>query len=136
MSSRVNEPQSVVVEREFAYSPEKVWTALTQSELIEEWLMAADFKPVVGHRFNFTADWGAVECEVLEVAEYTRLSYTWGNNDLDTVVTWSLTPTANRTCLRMEQVGFKQGQPRYYKGAKAGWPRFMASLEQLLDQID
>ncbi len=33
-----------------AYPPEKIWRALTQPHLIEEWLMKNDFRPVVGHR--------------------------------------------------------------------------------------
>jgi uncharacterized protein YndB with AHSA1/START domain len=53
-----------------------------------------------------------------------------------TVVTWSLTPTGTGTCRRMEQTGFRADQPRYYLGAKGGWPRFFAALEQPLAQID
>ena len=53
--------RSVVIEREMPHPPEKVWRALTQSSLLEEWLMKNDFQPIVGHRFNFRADWGAVD---------------------------------------------------------------------------
>src|SRR5688572_15415073 len=35
-----------IVERELAAPPEKLWRALTQPHLIEEWLMKNDFKPV------------------------------------------------------------------------------------------
>lgn len=35
------------------HPPERIWRALTQSPLIEEWLMKNDFHLVVGHRFNF-----------------------------------------------------------------------------------
>ena len=48
--------RSIVVERDMAHSPEKIWRALTQSALIEQWLMTNDFQPVVGHRFNFRAE--------------------------------------------------------------------------------
>ncbi len=61
--------RSVVKERELKYSLEKVWRALTQKHLMEEWLMKSDFKPEVGHRFDFEADWGKVCCEVLAVAD-------------------------------------------------------------------
>src|SRR5712671_5146570 len=61
------ETRSVVVEREIPYPPEKIWRALTQPHLIEEWLMKNDFKPVVGHRFDLRADWGAVDCQVLAI---------------------------------------------------------------------
>ena len=52
--------RSVVVEREIPYPPEKIWRALTQPHLIEEWLMKNDFNPVVGHRFKLRGDWGGV----------------------------------------------------------------------------
>ena len=40
--------RSVIVEKEFPHPPEKVWRALTESSLIEQWLMKNDFQPVVG----------------------------------------------------------------------------------------
>ncbi len=56
MNEISTETRSVVVEREIPFPPEKIWRALTQPHLIEEWLMKSDFKPVVGHRFDFRAD--------------------------------------------------------------------------------
>jgi uncharacterized protein YndB with AHSA1/START domain len=128
--------QSVVVERELPHKPEKIWRALTQSHLIGEWLMQADFKPEVGHSFNLRADWGVVDCEVLAVEPLKALSYTWNSGDLKSVVTWTLSPTQAGTHLRMEQTGFKPDQPRYYQGAQYGWPRFLDGLEQVLARID
>ena len=136
MSNTETETLSVVVERDIAYPPEKIWRALTQPHLLEEWLMKNDFKPVVDHRFNFSADWGGVECQVLAVEPNKTLSYTWGDAHLKSVVTWTLTPTGTGTHLRMEQAGFRPDQPRYYEGAKGGWPRFFANLEQVLARID
>ena len=95
-----------------------------------------DFKPVVGHRFNLRADWGAVDCQVREVEPNKRLSYTWGAYGLESVVTWTLTPTSKGTQLRMEQTGFRPDQERAYQGAKGGWPRFFAKLEQVLARPD
>src|SRR5262249_27127179 len=71
------ETRSVGVERELPFPPERIWRALTQPPLIEEWLMKNDFTPVVGHRFNFRADWGAVDCRVLALEPNKTLSYTW-----------------------------------------------------------
>ena len=65
MNATSPEIRSVVVEREFPHPPEKLWRALTQPHLIAEWLMKNDFQPIVGHRFDFSAEWGAVSCEVL-----------------------------------------------------------------------
>lgn len=130
MSSTATEARTVIVEREMPYPPEKIWRALTQPHLIEEWLMKNDFKPAVDHRFHLRADWGAVECQVLAVEPNKTLSYTWGDHVLKSVVTWTLTPTSTGTHLRMEQSGFRQDQPRYYGGAKSGWQKFFANLER------
>jgi uncharacterized protein YndB with AHSA1/START domain len=127
---------SVIVEREVPYPPEKIWRALTQPHLIEEWLMKNDFNSVVGHRFNLRADWGAVDCQVLAVEPNKTLSYTWAAYGLESVVTWTLTPTSTGTRLRMEQSGFPPDQPQYYQGAKGGWQQFFAALERVLVQID
>jgi uncharacterized protein YndB with AHSA1/START domain len=76
MSNTATETLSVVVEREIPFPPEKIWRALTQPHLIEEWLMKNDFKPVVGHSFNLRADWGVVDCQVQAVEPNKTLSYT------------------------------------------------------------
>ena len=136
MNETSTETRSVVVERDLAHPPEKIWRALTQPHLIEEWLMKSDFKPVVGHRFDFRADWGSVDCRVLAVEPNKTLSYTWDTKDLRSVVTWSLTPKGAGTLLRMEQSGFQPHQQQYYRGAENGWPQFFANLEQLLARMD
>lgn len=132
MTDPATETRTVTVEREVAYPPEKIWRALTQPHLIAEWLMKNDFAAVVGHRFDFSADWGSVGCEVLEVEPNRSLSYSWGAYGLDSVVTWTLTPTGTGTHLRMEQTGFRPDQQQAYQGAKFGWSRFFSNLEQLL----
>jgi uncharacterized protein YndB with AHSA1/START domain len=136
MNDTSAETRSVVVEREIPYPPEKIWRALTQPHLIEAWLMKNDFKPVVDHRFSLSADWGAVDCQVLAVEPNKTLRYSWDTKDLESVVTWTLTPTSTGTRLRMEQTGFRSDQQPYYQGAKGGWPRFFAALEQVLARTD
>jgi uncharacterized protein YndB with AHSA1/START domain len=137
------ETKSVVIERDLAHPPEKIWRALTQPHLIAEWLMQNDFKPAMGHRFNLRTqaygDWnGIIDCEVLAIEPNKTLSYTWesGNGPLrvTSVVTWTLTPTQTGTHLRMEQSGFRSDQPQNYAGAKYGWQNFLAKLEQVLAQ--
>jgi uncharacterized protein YndB with AHSA1/START domain len=143
MSNTAIETRSVVVEREIPYPPEKIWRALTQPHLIEEWLMKNDFKPVVGHSFNLRGDWGGVlDCEVLAVEPNKTLSYTWNfvHDDaaynLESVVTFTLTPTSTGTHLRMEQSGFRPDQKQAYGGARYGWQQFFANLEQVLSRTD
>jgi uncharacterized protein YndB with AHSA1/START domain len=132
---------TVVTEREMAHAPEKIWRALTQASLINQWLMSNDFEPVVGHRFTLRATpvpgWsGVIECEVLEVEPNVRLSYTWGTLGLKSVVTWTLTPTAGGTHVRMEHSGFPSEESASYKGAKYGWRKFIGNLEDLVGRMD
>ena len=133
--------RSVVVEREFAFPPEKIWRALTQPHLIEEWLMKNDFRPVVDHRFNLRKNPKpdvsiVVDCQVLAVEPHKTLSYTWAAYGLESVVTWTLTPTRTGTLLRMEQSGFRPDQTQAYHGARYGWQQYVAALEQLLARTD
>ncbi|WP_064712682.1 SRPBCC family protein [Rhizobium bangladeshense] len=136
MTDISTETRSVVIEREMSFPAEKIWRALTQPHLIQEWLMKSDFKPVVDHRFNFNADWGAVDCRVMEVEPYKTLAYSWGAYGLETLVTWTLTPTGTGTHLRMEQSGFRTDQRQACGGARSGWPQFFDKMEQVLEQLD
>ena len=128
--------RSVIIERDLPYKPEKIWRALTQPHLIEAWLMKNDFMPVMGHRFELRAEWGAVGCEVTTVEPNRTLAYTWAAYGLESVVTWTLSPTATGTHLRMEQSGFRADQQQAYQGAKAGWPQFLGKLEQVLARTE
>ncbi len=136
MNSTATETLRVVVEREIAHAPEKLWRALTQPHLIEEWLMTNNFQPQRDHQFTLRADWGVVDCQVLEIEPHKTLSYTWAAHGLDSVVTWTLTPSARGTLLRMEQSGFRPDQQQAYHGAQAGWPRFFDKLDATLAKLD
>jgi len=132
MNNIAAEARSVVVERDIPHPPEKIWRALTEPHLIEEWLMKNDFQPAVDHRFNLRGDWGAVDCQVLELEPNKTLSYKWDAMGLESVVTWTLTPTKTGTHLRMEQAGFRVDQEQAYQGAKFGWQKFFVNLEKVL----
>lgn len=81
--------------------------------------MPNDFKPETGHQFQFRArpipamgfD-GNIYCEVLEIIPFQKLVYTWkggpkpGVIELDTVLTWTLTPTQAGTDVILEHKGF------------------------------
>ncbi|MBP2560304.1 uncharacterized protein YndB with AHSA1/START domain [Neorhizobium galegae] len=143
MNETSTETRTVVVEREIPHPAEKVWRALTQQHLIEEWLMKNDFQPVVGHRFNLRGEWGGVlDCEVLAVELYRKLSYTWDHAhddaayNLKSVVTLTLTPTSTGTSLRVEQSGFRPEQKLAYNGARHGWQGFFGALETVLAGLD
>lgn len=143
MNDLSTETRSVIVERDIPHPPEKLWRALTQPHLIEEWLMRNDFMPVVGHRFNLRGEWGGVlDCEVLAVEAQRRLAYSWNHvhedaaYNLTSVVTFTLTPTSTGTHLRMEQAGFRPDQKQAFHGARHGWQGFFTALEKVLAETD
>jgi uncharacterized protein YndB with AHSA1/START domain len=98
----------------FNNAPEEVWEYLTKPELMEQWLMPSDFKPVVGHHFRFTNPNNTfVVCEVLEVKPFKYLSYVWKNDwsvtktPYTSKVSWTLTPIETGTELRLKHSGFE-----------------------------
>lgn len=139
----MTQTQSAIVERALAFPPEKVWRALTQPHLIEQWLMKNDFDLALGHPFTLRGDWGGVlNCKVLGIEPFKTLSYSWdfAHDDpayhLESVVTFTLTPTDAGTHLRMEQAGFRPDQKQALAGAAAGWQQFFTQMEQVLAQPD
>jgi uncharacterized protein YndB with AHSA1/START domain len=134
-------PHSLVIEREMQHPPEKIWRALTQGELIKEWLMENDFQPAVGHKFSFRTtpvpDWnGLIDGAVLVVEPNKQLSYTWSAMGQETIVAWTLTPTKTGTLLRMEQSGFRPDQRQNYNGAKYGWNKFIGNLDRVVGGLE
>ena len=132
--------RTLVIERKLTHPASKVWRALTQGALMEEWLMKNDFQPVVGHRFSFRSEpnphWnGIIECQVLAVEPNQRLSYSWGSLGLESTVTFTLTPVEGGVLLRMEQSGFRPDQQQAYQGATYGWKRFIDSLERVVGKL-
>lgn len=136
--------ESVAFEIDLAHAPEKVWRALTEPALLAEWLLPVlhgtlPLEP--GSAFTFKIDppqprWeGIVHCTVLAVEQYRTLSYTWVVDDLDTVVTFTLTPTASGTRLSIRQAGFKPDQKQYFGGARYGWKLMGGKLVELLQRV-
>lgn len=128
----------------FQQSPSEVWEYLTKPELIEQWLMKNDFKPLVGHKFRFTFTAkpgspyeGVVQCEVLEVKPFTKLSYSWNGGTLDksrkfnSVVIWTLVPKNNGTELQIQHDGFEALED--ILNHTNGWNSCIKKIEQLLE---
>ena len=129
---------SISFEFELHHSPKKVWRALTDPTLLAEWLLPAiDFKLEPGAAFMFKTQpypgWdGTVQCRILEIDEPRRISYAWVVVDLDTVVTFTLTPTESGTRLSLVQSGFKPEQKQNFGGARYGWKLMGGKLVDLL----
>ena len=133
--------ESLSFEFDLRHPPEKVWRALTEPALLAEWLL-----PVVGLRlepgaaFRFQTQpypgWdGTVDCRFLEIEPQRKLSYAWTVPFLDTVVTFTLTPTTEGTRLSLVQSGFTPGQKREFGGARYGWKMMGGKLADLLARI-
>jgi uncharacterized protein YndB with AHSA1/START domain len=138
MSHTAESTRTLVIERVFPHSPEKLWRALTENPLIAQWLMNNDFEPVVGRKFQFRSNpvpnWnGIIDCEVLVVDPLKQLSYTWESMGLGTIVLWTLTPADGGTHVRMEQSGFRSEEDANFKGATYGWNHFFDGLGRVLD---
>jgi uncharacterized protein YndB with AHSA1/START domain len=108
---------------------------------MEQWLMKNDFRPVPGHSFNLRREpmpnWnGVIDCKVLAVEPRRTLSYTWASLGLETVVTWTLTPTDAGTHVRMEQSGFPPDREKNYKGAQYGWQNIVNNLERVISGLE
>ena len=132
--------RSLVIEKKLPHKPEKIWRALTQGDLVKEWLMDNDFAPSIGHEFNFRSapmhGWdGIIRCEVLAVEPYSTLSYSWGALGLESVIVWTLVEIEGGTLLRMEQSGFRADQDAAYQGATYGWQKFIGNLERVVTQM-
>ena len=132
---------SLALEFDLQHAPEKVWRALTDPVLLAEWLLPVlEFTLEPGAAFTFKTQpypgWdGIVNCRILEIETHRKLSYTWGVPFLDTVVTFTLTPTASGTRLSIVQSGFKPDQKREFGGARYGWTMMGGKLVDLLARL-
>jgi uncharacterized protein YndB with AHSA1/START domain len=112
---------------ELHHAPEKVWRALTEPALLRQWLLPiAQLELAPGAAFQFQTDphpgWdGTVHCQLLEAEPQKKLSYTWIVGDMDTVVTFTLSPSTTGTLLSLVHSGFKPTQKQNFGGARYGW---------------
>jgi uncharacterized protein YndB with AHSA1/START domain len=135
--------ESISFEFDLHHSPEKVWRALTDPVLLAEWLLPLvdlDLEVEPGAAFTFKTQprpgWdGTVNCRFLEIVPRRTLSYTWVVGDIDTIVTFTLTPTASGTRLSLVQSGFKPHQKQNSAGARYGWKMMGGKLVDLLAKI-
>jgi uncharacterized protein YndB with AHSA1/START domain len=133
---------SLSLEFDLPHPPEKVWRALTDPALLAEWLLPVvdDLRLEPGAAFTFKTQpypgWdGTVNCRFVEIDPHRTLRYTWGVPFLETIVTFTLTPTSSGTRLSLVQSGFKPDQKREFGGARYGWTMMGGRLVDLLARI-
>ncbi|QFF99141.1 SRPBCC domain-containing protein [Psychrobacillus glaciei] len=125
---------------QFTSSINKVWESLTDSEVLAKWMWKNDFKPVVGHVFQFRAEpnewWdGILNGEVLEVDEPHKLSYKLGTGSEIHTVTWTFTKSEDGgTHLHLDQTGISDN-PGAFEGAKYGQTESIGKLKKLLGEL-
>ena len=135
------ERDSLSLEFDLDHPPEKVWRALTDPALLAEWLLpVAELTLEPGAEFTFRTQpypgWdGTVNCRFVAIETHRKLSYTWSVPFLDTVVTFTLTPSPSGTRLSIVQSGFKSDQKREFGGARYGWKMMGGKLTDLLARI-
>ena len=136
-----SQTESIAFEFDLQHSPQKVWRALTDPVLLTEWLLpVVELELEPGAAFTFKTQphpgWdGTVSCRILEIEAHRKLSYAWAVPFLDTVVTFTLTPTAAGTRLHLVQSGFKPDQKQNFGGARYGWRMMGGKLVELLARI-
>ncbi|GAB6930877.1 SRPBCC domain-containing protein [Paenibacillus sp. JCM 10914] len=123
---------------QFATTIEKLWVSVTDSSKLAKWIADNDFKPVVGHRFQFRHEpseyWdGIVEGEVVLVDEPNQVSYTWSTGDERHIVTLTLKDLGNgQVNLHLDQSGFSNVHG--LEGARYGWSAWIEDLKNELEQ--
>jgi uncharacterized protein YndB with AHSA1/START domain len=136
-----SQTESITFEFDLPHPPAKVWRALTDPGLLAEWLLPViDLKLEPGAAFTFKAQpypgWdGTVNCRILEIDAEKKISYAWTVPFLDTVVTFTLTPTPSGTRLSLVQSGFTSDQKREFGGARYGWKMMGGKLVDLLGRM-
>ena len=136
-----SQSESLSFEFDLQHAPEKVWRALTDPVLLTEWLLpVVELELQPGAAFTLKAQpqpgWdGIVNGRFLEIEAHRKLSYSWVVGDIDTVVTFTLTPTASGTRLSLVQSGFKPDQKQEFGGARYGWKLMGGKLVDLLARI-
>lgn len=97
--------KSLVLERTYQASIDRVWKAITDKEQMKEWYFdVSDFKPEVGFRFQFYGENANGKkllhlCVVTEAEPPVKLSYTWCYKDYpgQSLLTFELREEAKRT---------------------------------------
>ena len=121
--------------------PQEVWSAITDSATLAEWMFPNDFQPRVGHHFTFQVpgnpeanfDGLTVHCEVLTCDPPRHLVFSWsaGGPVENTQVSFHLEPTVDGTRLLFEHAGFDLAHPwgeQAFQGASYGWATMLNQL--------
>lgn len=132
----------VVLDFHYEADVETVWKALTESDMLSQWIMDNNFKAEEGYSFQFTSEpnewWdGIIKGEVTAVNAPNKLSYTWYSAGEETFVEWTLSESSSKgTDLHFEMSGFSEetkSRPGAIDGAIYSWTEFANKLKTIID---
>src|SRR5438309_11025461 len=124
-------------------TPERIWQALTDSELVKRYyfgsVIESDFRPGSAIVYK-QPDTGRVDIdgEVLEADPPRKLVHTfsvrWDSdlNDAPTRVAWEITPMGESCLLSVSHDGFTEENATFAQ-TKGGWPIILSGLKTLLE---
>ncbi|MFI9718083.1 SRPBCC domain-containing protein [Streptomyces sp. NPDC052396] len=148
----VDDLTAVHVDEFLAHPPAKVWRALTEPDLLAQWLMPGDFRLAVGHRYTMramplpaTGFSGVIQAEVLAFEPERMLKLGWrdadpeAGSDADWTITWTLRPEGRGTRLFLAHEGFDPDNPLQQRARSimgGGWKSGVTTrLSAVLDRI-
>lgn len=118
---------------EIAAPREQVWRALTQPDLVVQWMGCLGFQPAAGHVFHLQPDRArraagdvrdAIACRIEVFDQPRRLSFSWGFPDVpDTWVDIRLRRIAGGTHVRLVHSGWDQFEARETEDMRGGLGR-------------
>jgi uncharacterized protein YndB with AHSA1/START domain len=129
----------ISMEELFPVPIERVWHALTDSVMIERWLMMTDgFEAKVGTRFTLREQprddcRGQVECEVLELSPPHRMVWSWRGAEDPATTRLVIELEANNEGTRLTLRHTGEADERTVTGTTGGWTDKLKALTELLN---
>lgn len=120
MNAETKCADDILVECDLPHSPEKVWQAITDEDLLGQWLASSDLRPEVGARFRLppsgaVADAPMIDCEVIEAVPGRTLRWRQTErtsadepSSIESTVTFELLPIPDGTHLRIVHDQFRE----------------------------
>ncbi|MFG1796281.1 SRPBCC domain-containing protein [Nocardia sp. NPDC049149] len=141
------DPTRVELGRFYPQPPETVWHALTDSTVVEQWLLpSVGFDGAqVGTSFIFTVPTNPpaeIACEVLAATPGAAMTWSWvdlrGPNPTPWTVTWAVQPQGRGTRLLLINSGFNiedKRQKMQRNVMERGWRQTLSKLGEVLDRL-
>ncbi|XOZ32409.1 SRPBCC family protein [Halomonadaceae bacterium KBTZ08] len=125
----------VTLARELAHPPERIWSWLTESAGLREWLAPGEMELIPGGRvrIEFEMSGEPIDSRLLELEPGRRLAYSWSQGEEpERPIRWLLEPGGGVTRLVLT-LGLQAGD-RVALSA-AGWDAHLQMLEAALEGV-